>query len=703
MRNIIVYGFFFVLLSCTTENLSDTDLISYPESRTVPFIETLHGTEISDPYRWLEDFTGDEANAWAEKQNAFTQTFIKETAIKTAIKEDLSKIWVTDSISTPFIREGKTFYYFNDGNWQQSKLMMKSCDTCQEEVLLDPNLFSDDGTISLGSISISPNAEYMAYSISDGGSDWKSWKIMKIADKSMLEDSLLWTKFSGAVWENDNSGFYYLKYDEPDGEALLEVNEAPQLLFHTLNTAQSNDKLIYQNSENPRWSFGINVIKDTSYKILSIGEGTDERNRVYIQLEANGEFIPLIDELIGAYNLISSKENILWFYTTENAPNGKVVKLEIKEDQSTEWSEVISETKNSISSVNVINNSFVVTYLEDTLSLVNFYNLDGSFSHKLSGDFKGSIGGFGGNIDDTETYFSFTNFTTPSQIHKIDLTNNSSQLFWAQELMDFTISDYVSELRFYKSKDGTKIPLHISYKKTTKLNSSSPVLLYGYGGFNISILPRFSKSYLAWMNQGGVVAVANLRGGGEYGGDWHNDGKLFNKQNVFDDFAYAAKYLHKSRIGSSSTTAIQGGSNGGLLVAATMLQNPKLFAAAIPQVGVLDMLRFNKFTIGWAWESDYGSPEKTNEFYNLLSYSPYHNIENGECYPPTLVTTSKRDDRVVPSHSFKFAARLQASQGCENPILIRIEDRAGHGAGTPKDKRIEQISDVYGFALSSMN
>ena len=338
MRNIIVYGFFFVLLSCTTENLSDTDLISYPESRTVPFIETLHGTEISDPYRWLEDFTGDEANAWAEKQNAFTQTFIKETAIKTAIKEDLSKIWVTDSISTPFIREGKTFYYFNDGNWQQSKLMMKSCDTCQEEVLLDPNLFSDDGTISLGSISISPNAEYMAYSISDGGSDWKSWKIMKIADKSMLEDSLLWTKFSGAVWENDNSGFYYLKYDEPDGEALLEVNEAPQLLFHTLNTAQSNDKLIYQNSENPRWSFGINVIKDTSYKILSIGEGTDERNRVYIQLEANGEFIPLIDELIGAYNLISSKENILWFYTTENAPNGKVLKLEIKEDQSTEWS-----------------------------------------------------------------------------------------------------------------------------------------------------------------------------------------------------------------------------------------------------------------------------------------------------------------------------------------------------------------------------
>jgi prolyl oligopeptidase len=428
MRNIIVYGFFFVLFSCSTENTTEDNLITYPDTKTVPFIETLHGTEISDPYRWLEDFTSDEANAWVAKQNAFTQTFIKETAIKTAIREDLSKIWVSDSISTPFKKEGKTFYYFNNGMWQQSKLMMKACDTCDEEVLLDPNKFSDDGTVSLGSISISPNAEYMAYSISDGGSDWKSWKILTIADKSLLEDNLLWTKFSGAVWENDNSGFYYLKYDEPAGEALLEVNEAPQLLFHTLNTTQSKDKLIYKNSEKPRWSFGISVIKDTSYKILSIGEGTDERNRVYVQLEPNGEFIPLIDELIGAYNLISSKDNVLWFYTTDSAPNGKVVKLEINEDQSMEWAEVIAETKNSISSVNVINNSFAVIYLEDTLSLVNFYNLDGSFSHKLKGDFKGSIGGFSGNIDDTETYFSYTNFTTPSQIHKIDLAKNSSEL-----------------------------------------------------------------------------------------------------------------------------------------------------------------------------------------------------------------------------------------------------------------------------------
>lgn len=702
MRNIIIYCLFFVLLSCSNESSIENESINYPSTKTVPFVETLHGAEISDPYRWLEDFTSDEANVWVDKQNVFTQTFIKESLVKSAIKDDLSKIWVSDSISTPFKREGKTFYYFNNGDWQQSKLMMKGCDTCDPEVLLDPNEFSKDGTISLGGISISPDAKLLAYSISDGGSDWRTWRVMNIENKSLLQDTILWSKFSSAVWENDNSGFYYQKYDEPSKEALSDVNSAPQLFFHNIGADQSADKLIYENSQKPKWGFGISVIKDTPYKVLYISEGTDERNRIYIQLEEDGEFIPVIDELIGAYSLISAKENILWFYTTNNAPNGKIVKLRINEDKSMEWSEVIEESKDSISSVNIINNSFVVIYLEDTLSRVKFYNLDGSFSHDLKGEFNGSVGGFGGKIDDSETYFSYTNFTTPSQIYKIDLTKNTSELFWEEKLVDFNASEYTSKLKFYRSKDGTKIPLHISYKNSTNINSSTPVLLYGYGGFNISILPRFSKSYLAWMNQGGVVAVANLRGGGEYGQKWHADGMLLNKQNVFDDFAFAAKYLHKSKIGSPATTAIQGGSNGGLLVAATMLQNPKLFGAAIPQVGVLDMLRFNKFTIGWAWESDYGSPEKVDEFYNLLSYSPYHNIEAGECYPPTLVTTAKRDDRVVPSHSFKFAARLQAAQGCDNPILIRIEDRAGHGAGTPKSKRIEAISDVYGFALSSM-
>ena len=361
------------------------------------------------------------------------------------------------------------------------------------------------------------------------------------------------------------------------------------------------------------------------------------------------------------------------------------------------------ETSNSIRGVNFINNSIAVTYLVDTFSEVRFYSTDGVYRESLSLPENGSISGFAGGLEDTSSFFSFTNFVTPKKIYEIDLKTMEMKIFWQESLKDFNSDDYISDFRFYKSKDGTEIPIHISYKKSLSISQDTPVLIYGYGGFNISILPNFSKRFLSWMNQGGVVAVANLRGGGEYGDIWHEDGMLFNKQNVFDDFAYAAKYLHSQKIGSSESTAIQGGSNGGLLVAATMLQNPNLFKVAIPQVGVLDMLRFHKFTIGWAWESDYGSPNNKKEFENLLAYSPLHNIEKGQCYPATLITTAERDDRVVPSHSFKFAAKLQEFQGCEKPILIRIEDRAGHGAGTPKDKQINQMAEIYGYALAVIN
>jgi prolyl oligopeptidase len=419
-------------------------------------------------------------------------------------------------------------------------------------------------------------------------------------------------------------------------------------------------------------------------------------------LNRDESFIPLIDELIGAYQYLDSKDDIHWFYSTENAKNGKVVSLQIK-NGSFVWNDVVPEKAESIRGVNFINNSIVITYLVDTFSEINFYTLEGSFKNKLSNDDKGTIGGFGGGMEDDKTYFSFTNFVTPRRIYEIDLNDMSTEIFWEEKLDKYLPDDYVSEFKFFKSKDGTMIPLHISYKKSLGISKDTPVLLYGYGGFNISILPGFSKRYLAWMNQGGVVAVANLRGGGEYGDSWHEAGMLFNKQNVFDDFAYAAKFLHQQNIGSPNSTAIQGGSNGGLLVAATMLQNPNLFKVAIPQVGVLDMLRFHKFTIGWAWESDYGSPDDKKGFENLLAYSPLHNIKRGACYPTTLITTAERDDRVVPSHSFKFAAKLQEYQGCENPILLRTEGRAGHGAGTPKDKQINQIAEIYGYALSVIN
>ena len=686
-----------IIIACSNQNSS-----SYPETKKEEFTETIHGYEISDSYRWLEDFTSDDSLDWVKKQNKFTKTFISKNKYKKDIANYLKQIWENEYISIPYKEEGKTFYYFNDGSFQQSKLMIKDCDKCDERVLIDPNTFSDDGTISLGGTSVNNSADMIAFSISDGGSDWRVWKVLDIETGEVLEDEIKWAKFSGASWENDDSGFFYQKYDEPQGELLKEVNESPKLMFHKIGTDQSEDYVVYENPDQPRWSWGINIIEDTNIKILSISEGTDERNRLYIQLNTGEKFIPLIDELIGAYSFIDSKDGILWFYTTEGAPNGKIVNLEIK-NGSFVWNDVIQESENSIRSVNVVNNSFVINYLVDTFSSIKIFDLSGSFVRDLELPKKGTVGGFGGEIDDTETYFSVSNYVTPREIYEINLDTLDVNLFWKEEIDGYESEDYVSELKFYPSKDGTKIPIHISYKKGLEINKDTPLMLYGYGGFNISLLPGFRKTHAAWKNLGGVYAVANLRGGGEYGSEWHEAGMLLNKQNVFDDFAFAAKFLHENNIGSEKTTAIIGGSNGGLLVAATMLQNPDLFKVAIPQVGVLDMLRFSKFTIGWAWESDYGSVDKKDEFENLLAYSPLHNIEKDKCYPTTLVTTASRDDRVVPSHSYKFAAKLQEYQGCENPILIRIEDRAGHGAGTPKDKIINQISEIYGYALNSIN
>ena len=691
----------FVLLTLISCSKSSNE-ITYPTSKKNDFTETIHGHEISDSYRWLEEFTSEESTAWVNKQNKFSKKFISKNKFKREISNYLEKIWENESISIPYRVKGKTFYYFNDGTFQQSKLMIKDCDECEERILIDPNTFSEDGTISLGSTSINNSADLIAYSVSDGGSDWRTWKVMNIDSGEILSDEINWAKFSGATWENDDSGFFYQKYDEPNEELLKDINESPKLMFHKIGTDQSEDIVFYENSEKPRWGWSINVIKDTDIKLLSISEGTDERNRLYIQLNKGEKFIPLIDELIGAYNFIDSKDNILWFYTTEGAPNGKIVNLELK-NGSFVWNDVISESKNVIRSVNIVNDSFVINYLIDTFSQIKIFDLSGIYINDIDLPKDGTVGGFGGESDDTKTYFSISNYVTPTEIYEINLDSLETNLFWKEDIDGYNPNEFVSEMKFYPSKDGTNIPIHISYKKGLQITKDTPIMLYGYGGFNISLLPGFRKTHAAWKDLGGVYAVANLRGGGEYGSEWHEAGMLLNKQNVFDDFAFAAKFLHENNIGSEKTTAIIGGSNGGLLVAATMLQNPDLFKVAIPQVGVLDMLRFSKFTIGWAWESDYGSVDKKDEFENLLAYSPLHNIEKDKCYPTTLVTTASRDDRVVPSHSYKFAAKLQEYQGCENPILIRIEDRAGHGAGTPKDKIINQISEIYGYALNSIN
>ena len=699
MKRFTIQIFSIIFLASCTMDKPD---VNPPITEQDDLVEILHGVEVADPYRWLEDFTSDRAATWEKLQNDYTAQFIQQTKLKRAIKNDLEEIWDGESISTPYVQNGNTFYYYNEGEWQHSKLMMKSCITdCAAEVLIDPNTFSEDGTFSLGGTSISPDGKLIAYAVSDGGSDWRTWYVMDIASRELLPDVIEWSKFSGAVWAKDNSGFYYQRYDTPEEELLVDINEQPKLMFHTLGTNQIDDTIIYENPAQPRWGWSISISENNAYKILSISDGTEEKNRVYIQTTDSNEFLPVIDELIGEYAYLTSLDNVLFFYSTENASNGKVVTLTIQ-DGAFVWNDLIAESMLPIRSVNIINKKILVTYLVDTLSKVKTFDLNGSFLEDFQFAEAGTIGGFYGGIDDEETYFNFTNYITPSKIYKLNLNTMEYALFWEEELTNFDSSDFTTKLWFYESKDGTKVPLHISYRSNVEVNEQTPVLLYGYGGFDIAILPGFRKSYLAWMNQGGVVAVANLRGGSEYGVAWHEAGMLFNKQNVFDDFAYAAKYLHTMKIGSAQTTAIEGRSNGGLLVGATMLQNPELFKVALPGVGVMDMLRFHKFTIGWAWTSDYGSPDDKAAFMNLLAYSPYHNIEDGRCYPTTLVITSNRDDRVVPSHSYKFAARLQAAQGCENPILIRIEDRAGHGAGTPRSKSIDAISDIYSFTLNEI-
>ena len=687
---LIIFGLLLVV-SCTKE-------IATPVSREVTHFDEYHGQKISDPYRWLENFTNDEVKQWVNLQNNFSQQFLKNKFQK-SIKQDLELIWTSEFTSIPFRSQKRIFYYFNSGKLQQNKLIVKDCDSCNERILIDPNNFSKDGTVSLASVSVSPDSEWIAFAKSDGGSDWRTWQIMNVATGKILDDEIEWSKFSGAEWSPNSKGFYYRKYLEPEGEELLDLNNSPRLMFHSIGTNQKEDQIIIWDKNDPLLSRSIVISDDGHYKILYTTKGTDERNFLSIGRYEDEEFISIVDEFVASYTFIDSEDNYLWFLTDHMAPNGKIVRLDFN-NLDLGFEEIIQEAEFSIRSADMINQGFVINYIDNTFSSVKYFSKNGNENGSLSLESSGTISGFSGRKDDHSVFYSFTNFKQPTQIYKLNFLTGYSELFWEENLTNFDSKNYETRMEFYSSKDGTLIPLHITHKKDLQINSNTPILLYGYGGFNISILPRFSKRYLAWMNQGGVFALANLRGGSEYGRSWHEQGMLLNKQNVFDDFSYAAKFLHGKKIGSPKSTVIQGRSNGGLLVGAVMLQNPELFGFAIPQVGVMDMLRFNKFTIGWGWESDYGSPENLDDFENLYSYSPYHNIQQGVCYPPTLITTSDRDDRVVPSHSYKFAARLQSLQSCDNKIMLRVETRSGHGAGMPRDKQIDEIADIYGTALS---
>ncbi|MFO5528015.1 MAG: prolyl oligopeptidase family serine peptidase [Cuspidothrix sp.] len=673
----------------------------YPTISRSNQVDEYHGTIVADPYRVLEDPDTEETKTWIEAQNQVTFTYLNEIPAREDIKQRLTKLWDYEKYGTPF-KEGDNYFYFkNDGLQNQSVLYTLPTLDGQPRVLLDPNKLSEDGTVALSGISISENGQLLAYGLSISGSDWQEWKVRDITTGADLQDHLQWIKFSGASWTHDHQGFFYSRYDEPNEKTKLEdVNYYQKLYYHQLGTPQSEDILIYHRPEQKEWGFGGSVTEDGKYLIISVWLGTDSKNLVFYKDLTNpqGEVIELINKFEADYSFIGNDDNVFYFRTDLNAPKGKVIAIDIQNPTLGNWPEIIPQAVETLESVSILNNQFVADYLQDAHSQIKIFDLQGNLIREVELPGIGSVSGFSGKRHDTETFYSFTSFTTPGTIYRYDMKIGKSEIF-RQPQVDFNADDYETKQIFYTSKDGTKLPMFITHKKGIKLDGNNPTYLYGYGGFNISLTPSFSVSLLIWLEMGGVYAVPNLRGGGEYGEEWHKGGMKEKKQNVFDDFITAAEWLITNKYTQPEKLAIGGGSNGGLLVGACMTQRPDLFGAALPAVGVLDMLRFHKFTIGWAWVPEYGSAENAEDFPILSAYSPLHNLKPGTAYPATLITTADHDDHVVPAHSFKFAAALQAAHNGGAPVLIRIETKAGHGAGKPTTKIIEEAADKWGFLV----
>ncbi|HIK16754.1 MAG TPA: S9 family peptidase [Leptolyngbyaceae cyanobacterium M33_DOE_097] len=687
--------------------------LKYPKTPTVDQVDTYHGVKVADPYRWLENPDSTETQAWITAQNQLTEKFLDGVGVRQKINQRLTELWNFEKYGVPF-KEGEPetsakgqadtqryFYFKNDGLQNQSVLytLKKLDDT--PKVLLDPNTLSEDGTVALSGIAVSDNSNLLAYGLSTAGSDWQEWKVRDIETGEDLPDLVRWVKFSGAAWTPDNQGFFYSRYDEPNEKTQLEdVNYFQKLYYHRLGTPQSEDVLIYERPDHKDWGFSGGVSEDGHYLIISVWLGTDSRNLVFYKdlTQPDAPVVELIREFEAEYSFIENEGTRFWFRTDLDAPRGKLIAIDIAKPDRENWQEIIPEAEETLQSVGLLNNQFVASYLKDAYDQIKIFDLNGQFVKEVELPGIGSVGGFGGDRGDTETFYSFTSFTTPATIYRYNMVTGESSVFRQPEVA-FEPDDYETKQVFYTSKDGTRIPMFITHKKGVQLDGNNPTILYGYGGFNVSLTPSFSISNLVWMEMGGVYAMPNLRGGGEYGEDWHQAGMKLKKQNVFDDFIAAAEWLIDNRYTTPKKLAISGGSNGGLLVGACMTQRPELFGAALPAVGVMDMLRFHQFTIGWAWTSEYGSPENPEEFKVLYAYSPLHNLKPGVAYPATLITTADHDDRVVPAHSFKFAAALQAAHRGNAPVLIRIETKAGHGAGKPTAKIIEEISDRWAFLV----
>lgn len=685
------------LLSCTNK----TESIKYPKTEKIPVIDNYFDTEVVDPFRWLEDDNAEKTKNWVEEQNETTFGYLDKIPFRNELKNRLEKLWNYEKVSAPFEEGGFTYYYKNDGLQNQYVLYRKQ-EGSDEEVFLDPNTFASDGTTSLAGIRFSKNGKIAAYSISEGGSDWRKIIVMDAINKTIIEDTLVNVKFSGVQWKL-NEGFFYSSYDKPEGSELSELTDQHKLYYHKLGTSQSEDLLIYGGLPEEKHRYvGASVTEDGRYLFISASKTTSGNVSFLKDLKYSDSPLLVVDE---DYNtdsyLLDSKGEQLYIVTNSNAPNQKVVTVSAKRPHEKNWRDFIPETEHVLSPSSG-GGYFFAKYIVDVLTKVIQYDGDGKSMGEIELPGLGTASGWSGKKEDTLLYYTFTNYHSPGILYTYDPKTKTSTQYWKPSI-DFNPEDYISEQVFYSSADGTKIPMIITRKKSVEYDGKNPTLLYGYGGFNVSLRPSFSITNAVWMEQGGVYAVPNLRGGGEYGKAWHNAGTQKQKQNVFDDFIAAAEYLIENQITSPEYLAIRGGSNGGLLVGATMTQRPELMKVALPAVGVLDMLRYHKFTAGAGWAYDYGTSDDSKEMFEYLKgYSPVHNVKEGTNYPATLVTTGDHDDRVVPAHSFKFAAELQDKHRGENPVLIRIETNAGHGAGTPVSKTIEQYADIFGFTFYNM-
>ncbi|MCY7383267.1 MAG: prolyl oligopeptidase family serine peptidase [Microcoleus sp. CAN_BIN18] len=698
---------------------------SYPTTRKIDQTDDYHGVQVSDPYRWLENPDSEETQAWVEAQNAVTFGYLSQIPAREKIKQRLTQLWDYEKYGIPFKEGDRYFYYKNDGLQNQSILYTLTSLDGEPKVLIDPNTLSEDGTVALGGIAISEDGKFMAYGLSTSGSDWQEWKVRDVETGKDLSDHLKWVKFSGASWTHDGKGFFYSRYDEPNEKSKHEdVNYYQKLFYHRLGTAQSEDVLIYDRPDQKEWGFSGGVTEDGKYLIISVWQGTETKNLLfYKDLTApESAVVELINEFEAEYNLIDNEGSVFWIQTDLNAPLGRVIAIDISNPAPSSlatdgtppspplgkggiqggFTEIIPEAAETLGGIGILNNQFVTSYLKDAYTQLKIFNLDGSFVRQIALPGIGSAGGFGGKRHETETFYAYTSFTAPNTIYSYNMVTDESKIY-RQPKVDFNPDDYETKQVFYPSKDGTQVPMFITHKKGLQLDGNNPTYLYAYGGFGISLTPSFSVSRVVWLEMGGVCVTACLRGGGEYGEAWHQAGTKLNKQNVFDDFISAAEWLIENKYTKPAKLAIAGGSNGGLLVGACMTQRPELFGAALPAVGVMDMLRFHKFTIGWAWTSEYGSPENAEEFPTIYGYSPLHNLKPGTTYPATMITTADHDDRVVPAHSFKFASALQEMHAGENPVLIRIETKAGHGAGKPTAKVIEELADEWAFLVRELD